>query len=636
VLLVDDRRENLLALEVVLDSPEYRLVTATSGADALRHLLRTDFAVVLLDVQMPQMDGFETASLIRQRPRSQATPIIFVTAVFADMRHVGMGYDAGAVDYIIKPFEPAILKSKVRVFADLFRKNLAVQRHAEALFREREERSRLEAERRHQEDLLNRLDHSIIWEADCEDGRFRFVSRQAERLLGYPHRRWLDDGNFFFSCVPAADRERIRAAFDCVRRDGGEQRCQHQLVAADGTASWFHTSIQAEQESSGRAVFRGLSVDITPLKAEAEEIARREAKFRRVVESNMLGHLFGHVDGAISDANDYFLSLTGYSRQELVEGAASFWELTAKDHRHLDEDALAQLRSSGVCVSYEKDVVRRDGRRLPVLVGMALMHGTASEWVCFVLDLTERRRTEAERHRAVRAREELLELVSHDLQNPLGTILMNASLLYRKAHTELDPTSVQKQVMSIQRSAERMKRLIDDLLDLAQVEGGALAIAKRDDDAVHVAAAAVELFQPLAGDKNIRLEIEAPAGPLVVTCDRERILQVLSNILGNAVKFTPEGGVIRLKLTRFDGGVRFSVADTGPGILPEHLPHVFDRHWQANRTEGKGLGLGLFIARMIVEGHGGRIWAESGLGHGTTFHFTVPAPGAMVEPGRGG
>jgi PAS domain S-box-containing protein len=623
VLLVDDLPQNLVALESVLGAPDYRLIKATSGEDALRHLLREDFAVILLDVQMPHMDGFETAALIRQRERSRTTPIIFVTAVYGDTQNIGRGYEAGAVDYIIKPFEPTVLKSKVGVFAELFRKNLAIQRQAELLLREQEERARVEAIGRHYHDLLNWLDHSIIWEAEAPGMRFTFVSKRAEEMLGYPCDQWFEEENFFFERIPSADRDRVKQAIECAATSGTEQRCEHRMTSADGQTYWFHTGVQVEGPESKRGL-RGLTVDITPLKREEEALQKREAKFRRVVESNMLGHVFGNLDGTVSDVNECFLQMTGYTRAEAMFGALRWFELVPPEQKHLEQRAMHELKTAGVCSPYEVEFRRRDGTRVPVMVGMALMEGSASDWVSFVLDLTERRRTEEERNRAIRAREELLEIVSHDLRNPLGTILMNATLLYRQGPSTQDAHFIRKHVMTIQRSAERMKRLIEDLLDLAQLEAGRFPVSPQADDIVGTLRAAVDLFSPLADEKSITLECDCTSSPILIRFDRERILQVLSNIVGNAIKFTPNGGIVRLALDLGDDQVDISVTDTGPGIPPEHQEHVFERYWRVNSEASNGMGLGLFIAKAIVHAHTGRIWIDSRVGHGTSVHFTLP------------
>lgn len=372
ILLVDDRSENLVSLKSILARPDYRLFTATSGREALELALREAFSVILLDVIMPEMDGFEVARILKQLTRTQNIPILFLTAIASNLAELYQAYEIGAVDYLVKPLNSEVVKKKVGVFVDLVR--------------QREE-----------------------------------LVRQSERL----------------------------------------------------------------QE------------------------ARRK------------------------------------------------------------EDEI-QIREQ--------------------------------------------------------AREDLLAIVSHDLRNPLSSILNSANVLERLTGDE----RALKYARSISRSAERMERLISDLLDLAQVRAGRLTIERRIVEAASLIQESVELLKPVAEAKNLRLAHAADW--LNVSCDPHRVLQVLSNILGNAIKFTPEGGSVFVKVTRAGAHARFEVTDSGPGIPEAELAHVWERFWTTRKQTDGGIGLGLSIAKGLVEAHGGRIWVESALGTGTTFYWTLPlAPSQTPE-----
>ena len=172
----------------------------------------------------------------------------------------------------------------------------------------------------------------------------------------------------------------------------------------------------------------------------------------------------------------------------------------------------------------------------------------------------------------------------------------------------------------------RMMRLMQDLLDVARVEAGqTLALDRSPQDASTLLRDACETLTSEAERKQIAFDCHLPADIGRIDADRDRVLQALANLIGNAVKFTPEGGRIRLTAEPLDQSVRFSVSDSGPGIKAEHIGHIFEPYWQAARTATLGTGLGLPIAKGIVEAHGGRIWVESEPGLGTTFHFTLPA-----------
>jgi two-component system, chemotaxis family, sensor kinase Cph1 len=224
---------------------------------------------------------------------------------------------------------------------------------------------------------------------------------------------------------------------------------------------------------------------------------------------------------------------------------------------------------------------------------------------------------------AVELRDELVAVVAHDLRNPLGVIRMQLGLL-NFGTADKDPPRMRAALERMQRSVDRMVRLIDDLLDLSKIEGGRLRLTLRDQEVDVLLQDALAIMMPLAQRKAV--QILAPGAPgLRVRVDAERVFQVLSNILGNAIKFTPEGGRIGIVASRESHEVQVKISDTGPGIPPEDLPHLFDRYWRAPQSGGKGVGLGLYIAKGIVEAHGGRIWADCAPGAGTTIGFTLPA-----------
>ncbi len=221
---------------------------------------------------------------------------------------------------------------------------------------------------------------------------------------------------------------------------------------------------------------------------------------------------------------------------------------------------------------------------------------------------------------AIDAREQVLKIVSHDLRNPLHTISMCASVL-------LDvPMPAEKQaehLHRVKRAGERMNRLVQDLLDVAKLEAGRVAISARPVAVAPLVRESHEMLAPLAAEKGVTLDIVVADGLQQIVADEGRVLQVLSNLVGNAVKFTPAGGRIVIRAEDAPGGVRFSVSDTGQGMSPDQLSQIFGQFWQANPADRRGIGLGLSIAKGIVEAHGGRIWAESQPGRGTTFHFTL-------------
>jgi signal transduction histidine kinase len=234
--------------------------------------------------------------------------------------------------------------------------------------------------------------------------------------------------------------------------------------------------------------------------------------------------------------------------------------------------------------------------------------------------LLQQRAEEAER--ATRTRDEVLAMVAHDLRNPLNVVLTSGTFLLETLE-ELEPRAGE-QLRLVQRAARQMNRLIQDLLEVAGMEAGNISVEPQQESVDGLLRSACHTMQQLADAKRIELACDPGRDVPAVSADRDRIDQVLGNLIANAVRFTPEGGRVRVRAERDGEQVRFSVADTGEGIDPADLPHVFDRFWQAKRSRQGGAGLGLAIARGIVAAHGGDMWVESDQGTGSTFFFTLP------------
>ncbi len=235
----------------------------------------------------------------------------------------------------------------------------------------------------------------------------------------------------------------------------------------------------------------------------------------------------------------------------------------------------------------------------------------------------ENARLHDETQRALRIRDDTVSVVSHDLRNPVNAVKMLAGAVLQPGRPERLPEEVTDQVRVIQSAAQQMDALIQDLLDMSRAEAGRFEVDTEKVPADALLRNALRTLAPLAADKGVSIDTDWPGSLPEVLVDPERIVQVVSNVVGNAIKFTPTGGKICIAVTEQPDALVVSVSDTGPGISPQHLPHVFDRYWQSSRRN-RGAGLGLPIAKAIIEAHDGRIWAESTEGKGATFHFTLP------------
>lgn len=237
------------------------------------------------------------------------------------------------------------------------------------------------------------------------------------------------------------------------------------------------------------------------------------------------------------------------------------------------------------------------------------------------LSLSLQQRAE-EAEQAALTRDEVLAMVAHDLRNPLNVVLTSGTFLLDTVDG-LEPRA-REQLELIQRAVGHMNRLIQDLLEVAGMEAGTISVEPQEEELGPLLRSACSTMEPVVSAKRIELSCEHDPAVPPVKADRDRIDQVLGNLIGNAVRFTPEGGRVRVAAEHDGEWVRFSVADTGVGIDPADLPHVFDRFWQAKRSRDGGAGLGLAIARGIVIAHGGEMWVESEQDSGSTFFFTLP------------
>jgi signal transduction histidine kinase len=274
-------------------------------------------------------------------------------------------------------------------------------------------------------------------------------------------------------------------------------------------------------------------------------------------------------------------------------------------------DALVDDERHDWEIAFERS--RDSARRTMFQLAATTLFGVAAS---LVLSLAIRRRLDEQftrKEEAVSGRDEVLAVVSHDLRNPLSSIILASQLAVRQGKHGFE---------RIHGAALRMNRMIEDLVEAARVESGGLRLKKRQCDVTPLISQTLQLFEEQAAEKAIRLESQLPAHATAVV-DPERIGRVLTNLFGNALKFTPPGGCITVRAQPEQSHVRVSVSDDGPGLRPEQLPYLFEKYWQARRG-GQGLGLGLYIVKSLIEAHGGAIWVETAPGEGATFTFRLP------------
>lgn len=378
-----------------------------------------------------------------------------------------------------------------------------------------------------------------------------------------------------------------------------------------------------------------------------------DALFHTLIMASPLAIFMIGVDGRVRLWNPAAEKMFGWS----ADAALGFPDPTVPPGSE-DATDLVRLALSGEAVT-DRLVLRRrqDGAKVDVSLSCARICnalGRPEGVMMIAADVTDRRRLELERgdllereqraravaeeaerraREAVRARERLLAVVSHDLRNSLATVLLNSTAILDAPRTGGLNEAELEQIQWVVRSAEQMSRLISDLLDVSTIESGRLSVEPTPQGVEPIVWEALEMCRPLATEKKLQCRATVDDGISGVLVDAARIQQVLSNLLGNAVKFCEPGGSIEVRVSSSGGEVQFAVADSGQGIPPEHLESIFELYWQGQRGRQVGAGLGLAIAKAIVEAHGGRVWADSEIGRGSVFYFTVPAaPSGAATP----
>jgi signal transduction histidine kinase/DNA-binding response OmpR family regulator len=571
ILMVDDSPTNLLALESILQAPERNLVSASSGDDALRYLLNNEVAVILMDVYMPDLDGLETAELIRGRDRSRNIPIIFLTADSTGGRHLSRGYSLGAVDYILKPIEPDILRSKVAVFVELFKKTREVKRQAELL---EEKNLELENANLARLNMLIELGQKLAAEHDPAQVLENFC-RSARHIVGAQE-----------SAVGVIndDGETLRYFFRCAATEDNP--------TSDGIPQVVDRALKY------------LVIKHRPLRLnDSDDLLRTNGKTSDLVHS--------------------FLGAPIFSAAGICGWVYLVNKLNADDFSEADERLAATLATQ-VAIAYENAVLYSDAQRHASELQLEITERKQAEEERAQLLIREQA-ARAEAEQANRTKDEFLATLSHELRTPLSAIL-GWSHLVRTG--KLDDPQMSRAFETIERNARSQSQLIDDLLDVSRIITGKLQIDARPIDLCSVIEAAGDAVRPAIEAKEIQFETVLDVEACFVSGDANRLQQIFWNLLTNAIKFTPAGGQVRLAVKRAGPGVRVAVSDSGIGITSEFLPYIFDRFRQADgsttRVHG-GLGLGLSIVKHLVQLHDGSVEVQSqGKDQGATFIVSLP------------
>ena len=538
ILIVDDQPRNLDVLEAMLDDLDCTLIRATSADEALLALVRHEFAALVLDIRMPNMSGIELATLIKQRKRSQHVPILFLTAHSANEDDVLRGYGVGAVDYLSKPINAEILRSKIGVFIDLFLKTQA-------------------------------------------------LARLNDRLQG-----------------EVAEREKAQDALQAANADL-ERRVQERTAALNRA----HQGVRENEERLRMAL------DVAQSAAWEWHLASSQMRWSTDPEV-----LFGFPKGSFGQELRILRTVHPEDRAQIEEATATALETGSyeSEYRAVRPDgSIVWIKERG------RLFFDPDGDRIVGISRDVTAEREAAQERERLLKSERQARDEAERQS--RLKDEFLATLSHELRTPMNAILGWLAIL----ETGKPIREVHSALAVIAKNARIQGKLIDDLLDMNRLISGNVQLDTARVDVGALLQTTMQSLQPAADARGVQLiaAVESNVGEIVA--DSRRLQQVMWNLVHNAIKFSTNQGRVEIHVQRTREGLQIVVKDNGQGISPSFLPHVFERFRQQDGSSTRaafGLGLGLSIAKHIVELHGGHIVAHSGgEGQGATFMVRIPA-----------
>lgn len=596
ILMVDDHPENLLALEAVLTSPNYNLVGALSGEEALKYVLKDNFAVILMDVQMPGLNGFETAKLIKAREKTKHIPIIFITAISKAEEHVLHGYSVGAVDYIFKPFHPKTLKLKIEEFVSIFRNREQIKEQREMLKNEINERKILTEQLRESNRQIESILESITDAFYSVDRHwcFTYVNREAERQMGRSQEELIGTSLWDVLGQPSS---RIYQEFN---------RAVEQKVPANFESFWdsgMWIEVRAYPSETGLSV---CSRDITKRKQTEEDLHLSNERFRKIFESSpCLIAITSIKDSSYIDVNASWLSYTGYTYAEAKNRTATEFFFEKEDGVRL---APYNLESAGPVRNAKISYVTKSGEVRKGFLSTEIIKIREEKCLLMVVtDVTERVQLEKEMNRlaSLNLIGEMAAGIAHEIRNPMTSV--RGFLQMSKGNGNiLSSECIDLLVCEL----DRANAIITEFLTLAKNK----KTAKNLQHLNSIVEALFPLIQAeaLLTDKRVELELgECPE----LYLDEKEIRQVILNIALNGLEAMSSGGGLTIKTYVVNNAVVLEIRDQGCGITEEFLEHIGTPFFT---TKEGGTGLGLAVCYSIANRHHAVIDVETSK-QGTAF-----------------
>ena len=626
ILIADDNADMRDYLHDLL-APYYAVETVADGEEALAAIARRRPDLVLSDVMMPRIDGVALLKALRADESLRSIPLILLSARAGEESRIE-GLAAGADDYLAKPFSARELTARISAHLELAR----VRREAMAALTESEERLRLAL------DAASMA--TFIWDLDSGAAQ---PDPRTRALLGLPPQSTLSFKQALDAMIHPDDEpayvEAVRRALE--PRGSGELHIDIRVRHPDGTERWVAITGRVQFEGEPRRAMRlaGVAVDITKRKQIEEALRQRTLQNEALINQAPLGMFVIDADFRMRQINPVavpvfagILNPVGMDMEELLrrmwpedfaaQAVTQFRRTLATGESYIAPELVELRLDRGVTEAYEWQI-----HRMPLPDGRPGV-------VCYFRDISAHVMARNRLQAADRQKNEFLAMLAHELRNPLAPIRNASELLSRSLPATPRGQAV---VDMLKRQVSVLVRLVDDLLDVSRITQGRIVLKRRAVLLAEIIAQAMETVEPLIREKHHEISVVSYR-PLRVYADSTRLVQCVVNILTNAAKYTQSHGVIRVETAEEAGEAVLSVADNGPGISSDLLPHIFDLFVQSERTLDRsqgGLGIGLSLVKRLIEMHGGRVAARSpGPGEGSIFEIRLPLSTHDIEQAR--
>ncbi|MBO0795443.1 MAG: PAS domain S-box protein [Ktedonobacteraceae bacterium] len=513
---------------------------------------------------------------------------------------------------------------KRRMAARNLMQNITECRQAEKALRESREELRV---------LIDTIPQ-FVWVASS-DGYPEYFNQQFYAYLNASYEQIT--GERWANFVHPDDRQKALDTWHSAIQTGQSYDIEFRMREDQtGEYRWFLVRGTPLVNQQGRILrWFGTCTDIDEKKRTEEALRESEARFRALLESNLIGITLASQEGTLYEANDAFLSLVGYTREDLAAGRVQWTAMTPPEYRILDIQALEEMRATGVLHPFEKEYVTKEGKRVPVLVGGTLFRRPVSPplVLAFVVDLTASKEID-------RQKDLMLSMTSHELKTPLSALKGTLQLIQLRAKrlrstvAPLPPEAnaffedLSERLTACARQVDVQTHLINDLLDVSRITANALELEQEHCDLVTIVRETVKDLQMVAPERQLLLALPNHI-TVQVFADQARLGQVVTNYVTNAIRYSCSDQPVHIGLTIQENIARVWVRDHGPGLSPEAQKQVWQRFHKARGVSvqsgsGKGLGLGLSICQTLIAQHQGEVGVESTLGEGSTFWFTLP------------